>query len=417
MKIALVAVGTRGDVQPHIALGTRLRKRGFQVTLVAPLDFREQAQQWGLSFHAIQVRFRQLLDSERSAALLASDGRPFRFLSVLKHVAFPIVERIIADIQDACRSCDAVCYSPLGIPAHFVARERGIPSFTTSLQPLGRTRAFAAPLFPLNGRTPGAVNRFTYFVMEQAFWQLFRPFMRRGLRLSLPVWSHFDRLYSASQPMLFGYSALVVPRPSDWTPSMHATGYWTLPEDPQWTPPPALAAFLDDGSPPVCVGFGSMHTPRIEGLLETCLLAIRRLERRAVVLTGWSGASLPSALLDERVFVVDAAPHGWLFPRCAAVIHHGGAGTVAAACRAGVPSVVLPFFFDQSFWGNWLRRRSLGPTPLSHRGLSASALVAALAEALDSPSVHANLASLSEALRAEDGAERAASVIEATLGR
>jgi sterol 3beta-glucosyltransferase len=99
------------------------------------------------------------------------------------------------------------------------------------------------------------------------------------------------------------------------------------------------------------------------------------------------------------------------------VIHHGGAGTVAAACRAGVPSVVLPFFFDQSFWGNWLRRRSLGPTPLSHRGLSASALVAALAEALDSPSVHANLASLSEALRAEDGAERAASVIEATLGR
>jgi sterol 3beta-glucosyltransferase len=417
MKIAVVAIGTRGDVQPHLALASTLRGRGHSVSFAAPLDFEDAVHELGLSYSPIGFSMRGLLNSAEGASLLECGRRPFRFLTLLRKLAVPIVERIVTHVDDACGDCDAVCYSLLGLSAYFSAHARGVPCFSSSMQPLGRTSAFPSPLLPLNGHTPKFLNRSTHVAMEQAFWRAFRPFIRRTLKVSLPVWNHYSDLYAAERPMLFAFSPLVVPRPADWGPWMHATGYWTLREDSEWEPPPALVDFLASGSPPVCVGFGSMHTPRVVDLLPTALAAIRKLRRRAIVLTGWSDDLLDRSRLGDDVYVTDAVPHGWLFPQVAAVIHHGGAGTTAAACRAGVPSVILPFFFDQAFWGYSLHQRSLGPMPLVGKRVSPESLGGALETALTSVTLHEKLKALSVGLQREDGAARAADVIEGAMTR
>jgi sterol 3beta-glucosyltransferase len=419
VKVAVVAVGTRGDVEPHLALAVRLQQRGHQVRVAAPLDFAAATTTLGLSYHPLSVRFSELLESDEGAALLASIGQPLRFLSRLRDLAASCARRIIAGVYAACADADAVCYSPLGLPAYFAARDRRIPCVSSSLQPLGRTRSFPSPLFPPRWRMPESLNRATFVVLETAFWQCCRPFLKRAaVRAPLPAWNFFSELYESRRPMLFAFSSFMVPRPADWGPSIHVTGYWTLPHDASWSPPADLAEFLESGPPPVCVGFGSMQTPRVGELLQVALSAIRRSGARAIVLTGWSGEHVSRLALGDDVFVTKSVPHDWLFPQAAAVVHHGGAGTTAAACRAAVPSVILPFFFDQAFWGHVLHKRAMGPAPILHRQLSVDALCQSLRWALSSSEIRGPLDALSARLKAEDGVGAAAAVIEeATMRR
>ena len=415
MNISVVAVGTRGDVEPHMALAVRLAARGHRVTLAAPLDFAEQSRARGLNFHPIDVSFRDLFGSSAGAALLASGNKSFGFLRQLQRVAVPIAEQVVSDLRVACRGADAVCYSPLAVPACYIAREMGIPAIPTSLQPLGRTRFTPSPLYSLRLRLPGRLNMLTHLVMEQLFWQLCRPLIRPYFRAALPGWGHFNELYRSGRPMLFAYSPSLVPPPADFGPSMHVTGFWRLPAESGWTPPTALADFLSAGPPPICIGFGSMNTGRVAAMLRTALRAITDSGRRAIVLTGWWEDSVGPELRSDEVHVTDAVPHEWLFPKVAAVVHHGGAGTTASALRAGVPSVVLPFFFDQWFWGQCLHRQMLGPEPISARQLSAGSLQRAL-EAVTAlgPStwIRQRLERLSRRLRSEDGVGNAVDVIE-----
>ena len=416
MKIAVVAVGTRGDIQPHLALASTLRGRGHAVLVAAPRDFESAVRALGLGYGPIDISVRGLLDSAAGADLLECGRRPLRFLTLLHKLAMPVVERIVSGVDAACADTDAVCYSLLGLPAYFFAKGRGVPAFTSSMQPLGRTSAFPSPLLPLNGNTPSFLNRSTHMAIEHAFWQAVRSLIKSALRGRVPVWNVFSSLYAAEQPMLFALSPLIVPRPPDWGSWMHMTGYWMLPMDAAWQPAPALTDFLASGSPPVCVGFGSMHTPRVVERLRLALAAVRSLRRRAIILTGWSGVLLDRSQLDDDVYVTESIPHEWLFPRVAAVVHHGGAGTTAAACRAGVPSVILPFFFDQAFWGQTLHQRTLGPAP-SARRLSAESLRDDLRLALTCEAMRAKLHALSRALQHEDGTGRAADVIERTVIR
>ena len=201
---------------------------------------------------------------------------------------------------------------------------------------------------------------------------------------------YFAELYGSGRPGFFAYSPALAPKPPDWTPQMHVTGYWRLPPEPSWTPPAHVAEFLGRGDPPVCIGFGSMHDPRIERIFPLALEVLRAMGLRAIVLSGWSGVRPDAA----DVCVAESIPHDWLFPRLAAVVSHGGAGTTAAALRAGVPSVILPFFFDQSFWGRWLAEKRLGPDPISSRRVTAETLRKALDRALGDRAMRGRLAQL-----------------------
>jgi UDP:flavonoid glycosyltransferase YjiC (YdhE family) len=188
------------------------------------------------------------------------------------------------------------------------------------------------------------------------------------------------------------------------------TGYWFLDRPQGWQPPAALVDFLQAGPPPVVVGFGSITVRDPEETTVLVLSALRAARQRGLLLTGWGGLS--QADLPDDVFKLEAVPHDWLFPRAAAVVHHGGAGTTAAALRAGVPSIVVPNFMDQPFWAQRVVALGAGPRPIPRNRLNAARLSAALRAAVEDESFRARAAAVGRRLRAEDGVGRAVEAFE-----
>jgi UDP:flavonoid glycosyltransferase YjiC (YdhE family) len=231
---------------------------------------------------------------------------------------------------------------------------------------------------------------------------------------NLPLSEPFGDLDREQRLLLYCYSAAVAPPPPDWGSWIEVTGYWFLDRKTDWTPPPALAEFLEEGPPPVYVGgFGTMTNRDPGDLARIVARALGAAGVRAVVLTGWGG--LPKEELPREIFAVDWVPFDWLFPRVSAVVHHGGAGTTAASLRAGVPTVVVPFFLDQFFWGRRVFDLGVGPRPILRKRLDPDTLAAALRIATRDPEMKGRAAALGVRIRAEDGVARAVAAFERHL--
>jgi sterol 3beta-glucosyltransferase len=307
----------------------------------------------------------------------------------------------------------------LGVFAPFanaVAQICGIPLIHVDPTPLLPTGHFPAPGWPLQQDIGRLHNRLSGFIMLQVIWQWYRPFVnqfRRRFGLSPDHAGSFYRTLT-SNPLLGAYSPHVIPRPPDWPPNVHLTGYWFPDAQVTWQPPADLQAFLDAGDPPIYAGFGSMSGQEPQQVAGIVLEALAKSGQRGLLLTGWGGLQVPS--VPERVFVIDTAPHSWLFPRMAAVMHHGGAGTTAEGLRAGVPSVIVPFILDQTFWGKRVKALGVGTELIPRKKLSADNLAQAIHSAVTHPEMRRRAASLGETLRAEDGVGRAVAIIQQVLG-
>jgi sterol 3beta-glucosyltransferase len=206
----------------------------------------------------------------------------------------------------------------------------------------------------------------------------------------------------------------VISPPPDWPETAHVTGYFWLDTADGWQPPLALQAFLDAGAPPVYVGFGSMTGQDPEKLGTLVLDALHQCGQRGVLATGWGG--LHTGQLPPDVFVLDSAPHAWLFPRMAAVVHHGGAGTTAEGLRAGVPSVIVPFIVDQPFWGARVRALGAGPAPVPLKKVTPARLTQAIHSAVTDAGMRQRAQQLGAVLRAEDGLGCAVQHVRQHLG-
>jgi sterol 3beta-glucosyltransferase len=214
-------------------------------------------------------------------------------------------------------------------------------------------------------------------------------------------------------PHIYGFSPRVIPRPPDWSANHHIAGFWFL-EDLDYRPSEELVDFLQSGPPPIYIGFGSMHDRDAAGLTELVLQALDRAGQRGVLHTGWG--ALEKVGRTDRVFPVGSVPHEWLFPRMAAVVHHGGAGTTGAALRAGVPSLVVPFAADQPFWGRRTAELGVGPRPIPRKKLTAERLAEAIRVAVTDPAMRDWSAALGAQIQAEDGVARAVELFEQHLG-
>ena len=434
MLLTIVTAGSRGDVQPYVALGLGLRRAGHRVRLATHETFREFVTGRGLEFEALAGDPQAILRGAAADAWLAS-GRSrnmLGFVREFRRTAGLLVEQWLHDYWRVCREADAVIFSAVATPAHDVARRLGIPSIGAYLQPLSRTAEFptigllgrggAMDADVLGTREPGALRRAfnyaTHVAAEQAMWQPFRGRVNRWRAETLgvaraPFLGPYGAMWRERVPLLYGFSPRVVPKPADWGPHVHVTGYWVLPPDGNWRPDPALEAFLAAGEPPVYVGFGSM-TPATAGrLTEIALTALERAGQRGVLLKGWG--SLGEGDLPPWATAVRDVPHEWLLPRMRAVVHHGGAGTTGAALRAGVPSVVVPLGFDQPFWGRRVAALGVGPEPVPRRRLAVDALARAIERAVADPAMRARAAALGAALRAEDGVARGVEAVEGEL--
>ena len=214
--------------------------------------------------------------------------------------------------------------------------------------------------------------------------------------------------------MLSAYSPMIIPHPEDWSEDKHITGYFFLDSQADWQPSPELKSFLDAGDPPVYIGFGSMAGRNPEHLAKLALDALAQSGQRGLLNTGWGG--LRTDQVPENVFVLEDAPHSWLFPRMAAVVHHGGAGTTAEGVRAGVPAVIVPFVFDQPFWGARVKALGLGPDPIPQKRLTADRLAHAIKIAVSDENIRQRANSYGEVIRAEDGVGNAIEVIKRYFG-
>ena len=216
-------------------------------------------------------------------------------------------------------------------------------------------------------------------------------------------------------PLLYAYSNYVLPKPSSWSNEIQVTGYWFLEPEKDWKPPTDLVDFLNGGSPPVYIGFGSMsdRDPEYitkEYITKIVLAALEKTKQRGIISKGWGGIS--NTDLGDRLFTINSVPHDWLFPKCAAIVHHGGAGTTAASLKAGVPSIIVPFFSDQPFWGNRVADLGVGTKPIAQKELTVDKLSAAIDTVINDNKMRDRSAHLGKQICAENGVKNAVTAID-----
>jgi sterol 3beta-glucosyltransferase len=436
MRILILTLGTRGDVEPMLALGKSLQARGHAVTLCAPDNCaRWVREEHALPFAPLGLDFKALMQSrevrEARGGVEAAIGR-----GVL--AAMPKVLRAASDAAQA--GVDLVVSSVTFPGGPDIAEAHGAALVSAALAPVFATRRF--PFFLASGGPCGVLNRASYVLpslaramhgKELARWR------RESLRLSAsaPTVLEMGRRTDGSvAPRMCCVSPSVVPQPDDWDASTTMTGYWRLDDPTQWAPDAALSAFLAGGggagadagagagagtpaAPVVYIGFGSMTILEPAALAAIVLPAVRAAGVRAILQLGWSGAAdaagaASGAGAASDVFYLDAAPHAKLFALVAAVVHHGGAGTTAAGLAAGRPTLICPIGADQPFWGSRVHRElGCGPAPVPLLRLTPALLAARLRALVGDEGYRRNAAELASRIAREDGLARAAEVVEA----
>lgn len=421
MRVTLLAIGSRGDVQPYVALGAGLQRAGHEVRVATHGNFETLVRSHGLEIFPVEGNPKEILETEEGRAWLDSGPDPLAFFRGFVRLAKPRAAQMLSDSWRACRGAEAVVYSTLGFAGYHIAEKLGVPSCAAALQPLSRTRSFPPVGLEPKDLGPGLTamyNLMGHLVAEQLTWQPFRRMVNQWRRQALglppmPFTGPFGLVDKKRYPVLYGFSPSVVPRPPDWGPSLHVTGYWFAESPDAWRPPGGLEEFLAAGPPPVYVGFGSMTDRDPRALTGLVLEAVRRAGQRCILLTGWAG--LTNEDMPGWAYGLEEAPHEWLFPRTAAVVHHGGSGTTGAGLRAGVPNVVVPFFGDQAFWGRRVRALGVGPTPIPRREITAARLSWAIGKAVSDVPMRAAARALGERIRGEDGVARAVEAFDGHL--
>ncbi|MGA2383116.1 MAG: glycosyltransferase [Gemmatimonadales bacterium] len=416
MRIGIAAVGSRGDVQPYLALGQGLRRAGHDVRIIVDRTFTDLVRGAGLEISPVAA--------DPAGALadnLAGVGdSPIHLLGWMRRHLRPMVRGYFADVRDASEGLDVLLYSVLNLAAQHLAELGRIQGLAAYLQPVTPTRAFPHPLVPhLPGWLPwrGSVNRLGFGVTGRVLYLVMRRLIdearRDVLNLGPLPRGYYRSLETLRAPILYGYSAHVLPKPADWGDHLHVTGYWFVEADTGWAPPRELQEFLDAGPPPVYVGFGSMGGSDTDDSSRLVTEALARAGARGILL-GARGAAVTR--LSDTVVAISGAPHDWLFPRCSAVAHHGGAGTTAAGLRAGVPAVTVPFFADQFFWGWRLFDLGVAAPPIRRRKLTAARLAESIRTVTRDERIPAAALSLGGRIRSEDGVGNAVRLIERLVG-
>jgi len=405
MHITILALGSRGDIQPYATLGNGLKSAGHQVRFITFESFASLVAKNNLDFHPIQG------DAQ---ALVASGGADM--LGLMRSFG-SLAEGYARDLSaHQLGETDLIINQlPAGLYGFDLAEKYGVPLAQAAVIPLARTRIFPLmgfPKLPLPG-----YNIATYYLGEQMAWQMFRSKINRWRKQTLnlpplPIAGYFGQMGTRQIPIVNGFSPNVVPRPADWNEHIHITGYW-FPEDKHWQPPSDLSAFIEAGSPPVFIGFGSMPIKDPQRTTTIILEALKQTGQRGILHMGWGG--LGNQPLPDNVFKIDYAPYDWLFPRMAMVIHHGGSGTTAYGLRSGIPSCAVSFVFDQHYWGERIAELGVGPGPIRYKELTAELLQEAIRFGVGDLETQQKAAELGQKIRTENGIEKALNIFETML--
>ncbi len=445
MNIVIQIVGSRGDVQPFIALGQVLKKRyGHRVRVATHPTFRDFVTENGLEFFSIggdpaelmafmvknpglmpgfdamrngdigkrrkgihemiQGCWRSCIEAGDGTGLEASDamvdGRSFD--SGVSVGGDPMSKPFVAD---------AIIANPPSFAHMHIAEKLGIPLHLMFTMPWSPTQAFPHPLANIQSTNcdPSMTNFITYALIDMMTWQglgdVINRFREKTLNLEPVSIMWAPGMASRLRiPHTYCWSPALIPKPGDWGNHIDISGFYFLNLATNYTPPNDLAAFLAAGPPPIYIGFGSIVVDDPNAMTKMIFEAVKQTGQRALVSKGWGGIGADELGIPEGVYMLGNCPHDWLFKQVSCVVHHGGAGTSAAGISSGRPTVVVPFFGDQPFWGAMIARAGAGPRPVPYKDLTAEKLAVAIQEALKPESLE-RAAELSEKIRQEKGSE------------
>lgn len=400
MKFLITSIGTRGDIQPYIALSVGLQNRGYQVVLMSHPCFSELVSAYGIPFVpmgpdidlgevAAEIR-------GRSRNWMAGMMRTMRFSADIHRQSFP-------QIYEQCKNVDAVIVSHSGTGS-IAADKLGRPKISVTFIPQAIPSNDPATTWLMKN-----IGKIAGFGMQMI---MARPINNIRRQYDLPKMG--PEGITSKLLNLIPLSPIVFP-PNDYWDSRHKmTGYWFLDEADNWTPSTDLENFLAVGDPPVVFSLGAMSTGQDSiKMADIVIKALKKTKQRAIV-QGWQEAS---ALLNkhDHIFHAGAVPHSWLFKHVAAVIHHGGFGTTSAVLRAGLPSLIIPHILDQYIWGNRIYEMGIGPKPISRKELNEDNLGNALNALLNNPTMRSTADNIGVKIRLETGIENAVNLIEKKL--
>jgi sterol 3beta-glucosyltransferase len=391
-------------------LAQELRKLGLKPRIATSRSFEGFVRGYGIDFHSIEIDYASAgVDQKTIKEAQGADNilKMIGSFRKLRDYAFHMMGRF----HDACLGSDAIVFHPGLAIGHFMAKELGVPAILASPFPMHTTGA--RPSVILYGKVPRSpiINRLSYGLLQSMLWMASKSSLKhvwksRYGQIPEAFGMPFERHSDARNPAIISCSNHVFPRPDDWNPNIHQCGYWVAEEVAEYRPSPALASFLAKGDAPVYVGFGSMFDSADTEKVGRTIIEALALSGKRGVLGGMTGL----AGLPESVIAVESVPHTWLFPRMAAVCHHGGAGTAAAGFQAGVPSVIVPFALDQFAWAQRSHELGVGSKPLPFKKMNSVRLSEAIHYATR-PSIATAASKLGERISAERGARDCASII------
>ncbi|KAJ7700822.1 glycosyltransferase family 1 protein [Mycena rosella] len=420
MNIVVMIVGSRGDVQPYVALGKLLLADGHRVRIASHETFRTFVNDAGLEFFNIGGNPQDLMSymvknpglMPGMSSLTNGDiGRKRQMLTEMINGCWLACH---SPCQETGRTfaADAIISNPPAFAHVHCAEALGIPLLLSFTMPWSPTAAFPHPLVNIKSSNAenGLTNYLSYALADIMTWQgigdLVNNFRTRTLGLEpLSLRSGPGLVDRVKIPWTYCMSPALVPKPDDWKNYIDVVGFYFLDLATSYTPPADLAAFLAAGEAPVYIGFGSVVVDDAEAMTKTIFEATAQAGVRALVSAGWGG--LGGVSIPEHIFILGNVPHDWLFDkeRVSAVVHHGGAGTTAVGLAKGRPTVVVPFFGDQGFWGSMIHKAGAGPEPIPHKQLNIENLRDALKFAV-SPAAKSAAKRMSEQIHQEDGVRR-----------
>jgi sterol 3beta-glucosyltransferase len=413
MVITILTTGTTGDTQPYIALGMELKKAGYTVRIAAFEIYGTFVKSYGLEFYPIKGDISRVVSSDSGRDAMKADN-PLKFF-----LSFNRLKSFVVDLQkdffNACIGSDAIVYHPGAAIGYFAAQYLQIPSILATPFPMTPTMDYPSLIFYDSIRLGRGFNFITHKIFEQIMWfassSAVKKFWKKEFGHAPDNFTcPFSKQNKRTLPTVISCSNYVFPRPHDWSEYVNSTGYWFLADEVDWRPSSNLLDFLQKGKQPVYVGFGSIGDSTIAAqTTELVIDVLKRSGQRGILATGWNGLSNIDNI-PEGIFILESAPHSWLFPRMAAVIHHGGAGTTAAGLRTGVPSIIIPHSNDQFAWGRRVYELGVGSKPIPRKNLTAEKLFNAIKFVL-TKEIKDAAKDLGKKIQSENGAETAAKVI------
>lgn len=406
LKIAILVVGTRGDVQPFLAIAKKLQEFGHHVRLATHTNFSNFVKSADVDFYPLGGDSRDLAEyMARNKGFIPSG--PGEISVQRKHL-----KTIIESTLPACIEPDLETGMPFraqaiiaNAPAYghtHVAEALRVPLHIFFTMPWTPTNDFPHPL----ARVPQNTGYWlSYIIVESLIWWGIRgainEFRRKKLKLAPIAYFSTYRGSISHLPTAYMWSPSIVPKPKDWGPLVDVVGYCFTDLGSKYQPEELVVQWIKKGTKPIYIGFGSMPLVEPQRTTYIILEALKETGQRGILDRGLGG--LGSCIeVPENALLIHDCPHDWLFRQCSAAVHHGGAGTTGTALKAGSPTTIVPFFGDQFFWGETIHQKGLGPAPIPISQLNTANLSNAINFMLQ-PEVKCRAMEIAELIESEDG--------------